>query len=226
MVNVIVVGDAKVGKSTLCHLMSEEYNERLQKQIDTYYPTIGVDFVSQETTPSGLSVILWDTSGQTKFLQVLEQYLNSCHVVLLCFDLSRKETFDSLPIWFDRCCALNKTVFLVGCKMDIADSIITIEDIGKYADDIGANYYPTSSKKKIGLTDLRLHIDQHLDMIEKFAPIDLEQTVAEIRPQIKKEKEKKKKQKQRRYAMRKLFCCLNPKGYVVFDQSPDENINV
>lgn len=221
MVHIIVVGDEQIGKTTLCHLMSNQYKERYHQNLKKYFPTIGVDFVEQNTTPGGVKCVIWDTSGQERFLSVLGNYLDQCNVVLLCFDLSRRDTFDNLPKWYNRCKALMKPVLLVGCKHDVAGDVIPIDDIGAYAAKIQASYYPTSSKCNSGVIELKEALNLHLDMIKVLPSVDID--FNEIRPQRKQSPPAHKKPSK----YRKLFCCFVNKGYVVFDNdNTDDTVSV
>jgi len=87
---------------------------------------------------------IWDTGGQEKFRSITTTYYRHASAVVLCFDLSRRETFDSLGRWIEdvRCYAgSNASIVLVGTKSDLAGQASDCRMSGHTAD-----YVPQSSR--------------------------------------------------------------------------------
>jgi len=63
--------------------------------------TIGVDFTVKTLVVNGSTVKLqiWDTAGQERFAPIGSMYYNGAKAVIFTYDISRKKTFDSLPLW-------------------------------------------------------------------------------------------------------------------------------
>ncbi|EFC44084.1 rab family small GTPase [Naegleria gruberi] len=49
-----------------------------------------------------ISLSVWDTSGMKRFLNLIPLYLKVCKAIMLCFDLSRPESFDDMLQLFDK----------------------------------------------------------------------------------------------------------------------------
>lgn len=62
---------------------------------------------------------IFDTGSVTA---VTSAHYRNAMGAIICFDLSRRETFDNLESWVTKvkdCVSDNTTIFLVGCKSDI-----------------------------------------------------------------------------------------------------------
>ncbi len=64
-INIIVLGDGAVGKTSLLKMYAEG------KFTESHMATLGLDYVSKGFTPEGstqeLAVKIWDTAGQERF---------------------------------------------------------------------------------------------------------------------------------------------------------------
>lgn len=62
-----------------------------------YNPTLGINLEKREITLDGMlvSVNIWDTAGQEKFLALTKNYFRKADGVLVIFDLTDKNSFDS-----------------------------------------------------------------------------------------------------------------------------------
>jgi GTPase SAR1 family protein len=90
---------------------------------------------------------MWDLSGDMRFDVVTRSFLINASVVLFCFDLSRKSTFDSLPKFVKRAKELTNNGFkacLVGIKSDLEANVFA-SDITEYAAAIDAPYFAVNS---------------------------------------------------------------------------------
>lgn len=94
---IVLIGDAAVGKSNL--LARYARNE--------FYPnsksTIGVEFQTQKLDIDGKAVKaqIWDTAGQERFRAVTSAYYRGAVGALLVYDISRRQTFDSIGRWLN-----------------------------------------------------------------------------------------------------------------------------
>lgn len=67
---------------------------------------------------------IWDTAGQESFRSVTRIFYKGAHVVFLCFDLTREETFDNLANWLTDVRAHASAeilVYLIGSKADLVE---------------------------------------------------------------------------------------------------------
>lgn len=180
MFKVLIVGDARTGKSNLLN--------RLSSTSDSYYeqyiPTIGVDFkkveMTFETSGTGehskklVKFQLWDTAGQERFRAITSSYYRGAHIALVVFDLTNEESYKNVGRWIKNIQKFgNKNVHMVvvGTKSDqkikLTDSeekTANIERIilasseemirGEIRDKFSVAYVETSAKENTNIENL------------------------------------------------------------------------
>ena len=137
---VVVVGDSGVGKSSLIKMFTQHTFS------SSHVPTVGIDFavrsIEIESTkathkqkkdsiatgsappppPPRVKLQIWDCAGQDKFRCITRSYFRDARAVLLMFDLTDRNSFDSLDNWLsdvlhevsDKC-----IIWLLGNKSDL-----------------------------------------------------------------------------------------------------------
>ena len=123
----VIIGESAVGKTCIFKkITSGVFNE---KSIST----IGIDrrtLTFKINTSDGekdVDVQLWDTAGQERFRSITTTYYKSSQGLLLMYDITNKETFDSLDGWFQ---SINESlgesnnylVVLLGNKVDLINN--------------------------------------------------------------------------------------------------------
>lgn len=94
---IVLIGDSAVGKSNLLARFAR----------DEFYPnsksTIGVEFQTQKMNISGKEVKaqIWDTAGQERFRAVTSAYYRGAVGALVVYDISRRQTFESVSRWLN-----------------------------------------------------------------------------------------------------------------------------
>jgi len=118
-----ILGDGGVGKTTLIQrFLSGSY-------LGNTKMTIGVDFHLYKRTHKNklIAFNIWDLSGQERFqnMQVFDTYVRGAHSVMLAVDLSRIDTFETLPNWLElaRTVKPPPLIILVGTKNDLKREI-------------------------------------------------------------------------------------------------------
>ncbi|KAK7269051.1 hypothetical protein RIF29_21766 [Crotalaria pallida] len=118
---IVLVGDSAVGKSNLLARFAR----------DEFYPnsksTIGVEFQTQKMDINGKEVKaqIWDTAGQERFRAVTSAYYRGAVGALLVYDISRRQTFESIGRWLNELHThsdMNVVTILVGNKSDLKDA--------------------------------------------------------------------------------------------------------
>jgi len=114
---IVLIGDMGVGK-TCC--VQRFKNGTFIERTGT---TIGVDFTMKTLIIDGKRVKLqiWDTGGQERFRTITQSYYRSAHGVIICYDITSKESFWNVRRWLDdvsRLAASNVVKILVGTKCD------------------------------------------------------------------------------------------------------------
>jgi small GTP-binding protein len=159
---VVVVGDGGVGKSTMVKRLTT--GQFIPQKI-----TIGTDLATYDIKiEQNIEVRLqiWDFAGERRFRLFLPNYSRGATGCLICYDITRRTSFDSLEEWYNIVNEnTDKIVFiLVGEKLDLADIRRSVEY--KHAERFQQKYnldhfFETSSKsgennKKIFETLTRL----------------------------------------------------------------------
>ena len=132
LLKVIVIGDSGVGKSCLLHRYTEDIYEPY------YIATIGVDFKVDTFERQGkiVKLQLWDTAGQERFRTIITTYYRSAHGVMLCYDVTDRETFTHLQRWVkevEEYARDNIPFVLVGLKADLP-KVVSTEEAAEFAD--------------------------------------------------------------------------------------------
>lgn len=116
----ILIGDAKVGKSCFLHYF---VTRRFKQSTKT---TLGVEFGSQVIDVQGKSCNLrvWDTAGDERFRSITRSYYRNAVGVLIFYDICSRASFENVPQWVrdarqyaEKGCVL----MLVGNKSDMVD---------------------------------------------------------------------------------------------------------
>ncbi|MFX1311525.1 MAG: Rab family GTPase [Promethearchaeota archaeon] len=122
---VVIVGDGGVGKSTMVQRLTTGH----------YYPqriTIGTDLATHNIEiDDSIAVVLqiWDFAGERRFRLFLPNYTRGAIGCLLCYDITRRNSFDNLIEWYDivKNNADDPVIILVGEKLDLADVRRSVE---------------------------------------------------------------------------------------------------
>jgi len=143
----ILGGDGAVGKTSMVHRFVEDKFE------SDYKGTIGVSIMKKECEFEGLDTnvrfVIWDLAGQTQFRRVRRTYLKNAEVGLLVFDVTRRETFESINDWNEdiKEAAPSISLILVGNKIDLTEQRdVSMEEGENLAEELGITYMETSAK--------------------------------------------------------------------------------
>lgn len=149
----LMLGDTGVGKT--CMLQTYVY--------DTFSPTfittIGIDFKikHQEIAGTKLKLQIWDTAGQERFRTITVSYFKGAHGIILMYDVTDRETFDSISHWLAQIkehADSQVNVVLVGNKCDIADKRQVDSAEGQeLADEYKLKFFETSAKDGTNVED-------------------------------------------------------------------------
>lgn len=93
---IILLGDSAVGKSKLIErYLMDAY---VPRQLSTYALTLFRKDV--EIRGKTYKIDFWDTAGQERFDNMHPSYYYGAHAVILCFDVTRKQTYQHLTDWY------------------------------------------------------------------------------------------------------------------------------
>ena len=117
---IILIGDSSVGKTNIM-------NKYLKNQFkEDSRATVGVEFGSKQFVIDNrkIKAQIWDTAGQERYRAVTSAYYKGAKGAFIVYDVTRKETFDSVNRWISdilTTCDKNLTIILIGNKSDLED---------------------------------------------------------------------------------------------------------
>ena len=119
MYNVLLLGDTKVGKTSLILRFCDNYFSQV------HLATIGIDFkVKDIESDSGkkMRLKLWDTAGQERYKTITTNYFKSAQGIIIVYDITDRLTFDNVKHWMEQInqfAANNICKILIGNKCDM-----------------------------------------------------------------------------------------------------------
>ena len=161
---VILIGDSNTGKTSLINrFVNKTFDEK-------YLCTIGVDFFMKtiEVDEQTIKLQIWDTAGMEKYKSISSSYYRGSHAAFVIFDLTNKNTFDSITKWIEAYHKSNnpqfqKNVILIGNKSDLVDSReITRAEAENFAKMNKMMYWETSAKEGNNVEEVFTYIGQLL----------------------------------------------------------------
>ena len=164
----VFIGDINVGKtSILSRFIYGSYD-------NSYMPTVGIDFFSKNLffEDKTIRLILWDTAGEERFRSLIPSYLKNADCIIIVFDITNKESFNSLSHWIQDAnnnSSEESIKILVGNKIDLENKrTITKQEIDEYINEHQILYNECSAKNGKGIIELFNRIAENLGE-KKFA---------------------------------------------------------
>lgn len=156
-IDIIMLGDSMVGKTSILKLFETEEYELVTQA------TIAVDFIAKKIRIGKEDIIarIWDTAGQERYFSLAKSIYNKCQGAFIIFDITRAESFARAEVWLHE---IKKNadssiiVYLIGNKIDLPNRKISTEEGDELASKYKIPYYETSAKaaKNVNETILRL----------------------------------------------------------------------
>lgn len=121
--NIMVIGDEKVGKTTILErFFNRKFNAERKK-------TIGVEYYNKEyidqKSKLTYSLKFWDTAGQERFRSVTKNYYQRAHGMLIVISVDYRTSFDNLKMWvnsvFENSGNSQMPIVVVCNKIDLED---------------------------------------------------------------------------------------------------------
>ena len=146
-IKVILIGDSGVGKTNLINIATGNGFDANENT------SVACNYTVKKLVINGKEYIinLWDTIGQEKFRQLTKIFFNNSKIVILVYDITRKESFEALPNWLndvEEQIGLDFVRGVVANKLDLYLNEEIKENEGEeYAKSINAKFLATSAKK-------------------------------------------------------------------------------
>ena len=147
---VVIVGDGGIGKSTMVQRL-------LTGLFISQKITIGTDLATLDIEIDDSTIVklqIWDFAGERRFRIFLPNYARGAVGCLLCYDITRRTSFESLPEWYGivNNNTSNPVFILVGEKLDLADvrRSVDIEQAEEFREKYKiSHFFETSSKSGV-----------------------------------------------------------------------------
>jgi len=142
----IMVGDSAIGKS---NLLLQFVDKRFTPNSEF---TIGVEFGSRSITVNNKQIKLqiWDTAGQEKFRSITRAYYRGAVCAMICYDITRRDSFESLTSWLSDCRKFSSgdvTIVLIGNKIDLdSNRQVSTQEAKEFAEKNNLLFFETSAK--------------------------------------------------------------------------------
>ena len=128
-IKIILVGDSGVGKTSI---INRYYLNEFRSDIES---TQSMNFVIKDILIKGRKIQLniWDTLGQEKYYSCNKLFIKNSNIVILVYDITRKNSFENLDFWYN--CINNElgkdfSLGLAGNKFDLINQEEVSEEEG------------------------------------------------------------------------------------------------
>ena len=158
---VVLLGDSGVGKTCII-------SRYILGSFDKNSPTTnGASFCSKnvrfDQLGKNLLLDIWDTAGQEKYKALTKFFYKDAAVCILVYDVTRKESFQSLKdYWYSQLKENSEPDIVIGVagnKSDLYENEEVKEDEAReWAKEIGAVFELTSAQNNTGINDLFLNV--------------------------------------------------------------------
>ncbi|MFX0103865.1 MAG: Rab family GTPase [Candidatus Hodarchaeota archaeon] len=143
---IVIVGDGGVGKSTMVQRLTTGQFIPQKITIGTDLATFGINIDNINAT-----LQIWDFAGERRFRLFLPHYSKGATGCLLCYDITRRTSFDSLDEWYNVVSknAADPIFILVGEKLDLADirRSVQYEHAEEFKEKYNLDYFFETSSK-------------------------------------------------------------------------------
>ena len=148
----IIVGDAKVGKTSLAY----QYTNKVFSE--EYIQTIGTNFLVKDIAFQNYNITLqiWDTAGQERFHRLLPNYYKGAQLAFVVYAITDKSSFVNVNDWFKlvKQHADDPLIVLIGNKLDLTtERQVSYDEGKKLASKLGVSFLEASAKTASGVED-------------------------------------------------------------------------
>ena len=126
-IKVVLLGQHNVGKTCL---VDRYLHGNFKFNVTA---TVGAAFGSKKVDVSGRAWTLgiWDTAGAERYESMSRIYYRSARAAIVCYDLTRKESFEKVRFWVDELLENEPEclIFIVGTKYDLIQEDASLREV-------------------------------------------------------------------------------------------------
>ncbi len=189
--NIILVGDEKVGKTALKDAL---FGFKFNKNV--YQPTIGADHYSTLIKVVNIKrkLGIWDTAGQLRFRSLIPGYFQNINAAIFVFDFSNKDSFLALEALLEKCQekAPKAKIVLVGNKYQNENNAVSDDDVAAFLlkhEKADIHFFKTNVETNLNVKEpfytaakLALDLDPRTNEVQEYNPV-VEQRLRETKLQ-------------------------------------------
>ena len=158
---ILLVGDSKVEKSNLL----SRYTENSFREC-AYIPTTNIDCKNKIISlwRGKAKLQMTDTPGDKKKRTGTKDYFKRHHAIIIVYDCTNRESFNSVNYWLDQASKSNinnALTILVGNKTDL-DSEVSYQEASRFAKSNNLTFFETSCKDNEGINEVFYYIAEEL----------------------------------------------------------------
>ena len=157
-IQLIVVGESCVGKTSLLYKYSQGYFTQ------EHLATVGIEFFTKVEKINGrkIRVKIWDTAGQELYKSITKNFYRNSDGVIIVYDVTDRESFEKVQDWVQTISEYTDTEkkiqkVLVANKVDLTRKV-TKEEGMKLAEKYNIPFFEASAKLDIGIKDFMTKI--------------------------------------------------------------------
>lgn len=144
--SIAVLGEARTGKSKLISCTLPDAGEEEEQQQPGVDHGIKCRAHTYESRGARYQILMWEVPGAPRYLESAPRYASMAAGLLLVFDLTRRSTFERVPLWLEAVEATSPELprVLVGNKAD-GETQVSAEEAVALAQKHGCKYFETSA---------------------------------------------------------------------------------
>ena len=147
---VVLLGEAKVGKTSLLRRYTENtFDEEYKQTIGTTFASTDVKITDDEGSNRVVRLVIWDMGGQATYKELRRQYMKGASAAIIVYDVTKPESFMAMNTWYEsfREICPNAMAIICANKIDLQDKrMVPVEPGQMLRDWFQAAYYETSAK--------------------------------------------------------------------------------
>ncbi|XP_052716866.1 uncharacterized protein LOC128189337 [Crassostrea angulata] len=147
----IVIGDSRVGKTTLVEKYCGYDRDKNQNSQLYYQHTL-------TTAEWSCNLKIVDTAGQERYRSVTSSYYRGSQGCLIVFDTSEETSFVNIEHWYNDlmnyCNSTSISIVLVGIKRDSRERVVSTERAQSFADHLNLPYFEVNLDNNSEISDV------------------------------------------------------------------------